>query len=407
MEGQGEAAGVRPRGHELMDEPGDARLWAWALVGSLLANGLIVLFLGWSALAGWVVPEPERRLPESEEATIVIVPVVPERVPAADPEKRRFARTSPEQAAESPEKARFFGERDTRAASERAAVANGPEVPSQAGEEAEFAEVETTRSRFQDGDLRHRAVGSAVSPQPPSPADPAPPLPADAKEAALAVESGRSSEASEAADSEEAGTDQAGPRTREPKAAIERLAQGPLTVERPVRPTDRVEEAPKPAPGREQPRPGEGERSAEVVVEQPKRAVRPLVDPTMPGFRGNQRRTELKGSISRRGRSSLDVQDSVLGRYHAEVSRAIEREWLRKCLQHRDYITPGVIRVRVVLDGEGQVRSVGTVEEFGIGTIQKGFTHGAIREAPMPAMPGELKRELQGEPLELLYNFIF
>jgi hypothetical protein len=61
----------------------------------------------------------------------------------------------------------------------------------------------------------------------------------------------------------------------------------------------------------------------------------------------------------------------------------------------------------VVLDEQGRVRTVGTVEEFGIGVIQKGFTHKAIREADLPRMPDEVRKELQGEPLELLYNFIF
>jgi hypothetical protein len=60
-----------------------------------------------------------------------------------------------------------------------------------------------------------------------------------------------------------------------------------------------------------------------------------------------------------------------------------------------------------VLDESGQVRSVGTVEEVGVGTIQKGFTHQAIREADLPEMPAEVRRQLDGEALELLYNFIF
>ena len=398
---------MRLTGHELMDKPSDARLWGWALAGSLLANVLIVLLLAWSTLTEWVMPVPERPAAEPEEATVLIVPVAPEPAPASEPAPRRFARTAPDQAAERPENTRFFGERDTRAASERAAVENGPELPSQAGEEPEFAEVETTQSQFQDGDLAHQRVGAAASPQPSPPVEPAPAQSSETAEVAAAAETGRPTEDPVADANEEAGTDQEGPKTREPKAARERLAQGPLTVDRPVKPKDLVEEDPRPAPGRERQKAGEEKEPAKPIAQQPKPAVRPATDPTMPGFRGNQRRTELKGSISRSGRSSLDVQDSVLGRYHAEVSRAIERSWLRKCVQHRDYITPGVIRVRVVLDGEGKVRSVGTVEEFGIGTIQKGFTHGAIREAPLPAMPGELKRELQGEPLELLYNFIF
>jgi hypothetical protein len=41
------------------------------------------------------------------------------------------------------------------------------------------------------------------------------------------------------------------------------------------------------------------------------------------------------------------------------------------------------------------------------GEIQKGFTLNSIRQAKLPSIPNDLKKELDGEPIELLYNFYF
>jgi outer membrane biosynthesis protein TonB len=176
-----------------------------------------------------------------------------------------------------------------------------------------------------------------------------------------------------------------------------------MPVDRPV-PPEVAEEEPKRSPETDKPEP-----VPPAVEEAPKQATStPAGAPgSDPGFRGFQRRTELQGSISRQGRSALDVKSGPLGKYHAAIGRAIERAWQRQVVRNRDFITPGVLRIRVVLDEDGRVRSVGTVEEVGVGSIQKGFTHAAIREAELPEMPTEVKRELDGEPLELLYNFIF
>ncbi len=185
-----------------------------------------------------------------------------------------------------------------------------------------------------------------------------------------------------------------------PAEARERLAEGPMPVDRPVKAEER-EEQPKPAPERQS---AEERRQEEREIAE--QAPKPK-SPQSPGFSGNQQKTRLQGSISRRGRSALDVDESLLGRYHAALSRAVEREWQLNCMRNRDYIVPGMLRVRFVLDADGKVRSVGFVEEFGVGSIQKGFTLNSIRDADIPAMPAELKKQLDGEPLELIYNFIF
>ena len=55
----------------------------------------------------------------------------------------------------------------------------------------------------------------------------------------------------------------------------------------------------------------------------------------------------------------------------------------------------------------GKVRSLTFVEEFGVGNIQKGFTSESIRTAAIPPFPAELKKQLNGDPLEITYSFTF
>jgi hypothetical protein len=56
---------------------------------------------------------------------------------------------------------------------------------------------------------------------------------------------------------------------------------------------------------------------------------------------------------------------------------------------------------------EGTVRNVDFVGAMQTGQQQKGFTLNSIRDAAIPAMPPELKKDFQEEPLELIFNFYF
>jgi hypothetical protein len=139
----------------------------------------------------------------------------------------------------------------------------------------------------------------------------------------------------------------------------------------------------------------------------PKPATTTTAATNEPGFRGNQRKTAIVGSISRTGRSALDVADSPLGRYQAVISRAVEQEWQRNCVRHRDFITPGYLTVRFFVETNGRVRSVQFVGDMTTGEVQKGFTLNSIRDADIPAMPAAVRKDFVKEPLELIFNFYF
>lgn len=359
-----------------------ARLWLTAFIASALLNLAVWVLLGLWVLGRIVIAPPAAEAAPPETVAWIVPQVVAAEAAAPavpeEPARPSFARTSPDQEEAVPEKPRFIGERNTRATSDAAPVAAAPDMPSQKGREPVFeGEVETTESRYQDGELSSDRIGqpAAAVPQPASPPPPAPEDPAAKPADAPAAEI---------------------------MPAKERLAEGPVPVDRMVRETPR-EEPPKPPTSARASESKQTDPSKNPTAEAPK----PAANPAAPGFRGNQKKTRLEGSITRSGRSALDVEDSLLGRYHAAVSRAVEKEWQRNCVRNRDYITPGLLTMSFLLDASGKVRSVMVVEDVQVGAIPKGFTLNSIHDAEIPAMPGELKKQLGGEPLELIYRFNF
>jgi len=372
-----------------------ARLWLTAFVASVLLNVGV-----WLVLGAWVLGSIMIRPPAPEAAPLETVAWIVPQAAEAEPEvavapatadRPAFARTSPDQAEAVPEKPRFIGERNTRATSDAPPVAGAPEMPSQKGREPRFEdEIETTESRYQDGELSTDRLAAPSAAVPPAASAPATAPPAEAPAPAV-----------EAPPAEAPMKRDAAP-AAEPPPAKERLAEGPVPVDRKVREAP-PEETPKPPASA---RASESEPQARAAA-RPAEAPKPAAPAATPGFRGNQTKTRLEGSITRSGRSALDVEDSLLGRYHAAVSRAVEKEWQRNCVRNRDYITPGLLTMSFLLDASGKVRSVRVVEDVQVGAIPKGFTLNSIHDAEIPAMPVELKKQLGGEPLELIYRFNF
>jgi len=379
---------------------GEGRLWAISFVVSLLINTLL-----FGVLAKVSSLEAARHAKGLAEARPVVedrwvAAVIPDRSAASAPAAAAtaptppparltpFARTSSDQESERPAAARFMGERNTQATSDRAPDADAPPMPSQKGVDDDRF-LETTESRYHDGELTGGNKASTAQPEPPT----GPSQPGTAAREATPAET------NELPGEEGAGSS---------PPARERLAEGPNPVEVAVQTAKiKPEESPKHSPA---PKAVE-EKPAERVSMQPKVTPEPPAKPvtklSQPAFNGNQKKTQIRGSISRHGNGSLDVEDSPLGRYQALISRAVEREWQRNCVKYRDLITPGFLTVRFVVESSGKVRSVNFVESDYCGEHQKGFTLNSIREAEIPKMSAELKKQLGDEPLELLFNFYF
>ena len=368
----------------------DGRLWVIALGLSLLFNVAVLGLAGYAAIRTKVFRQPVMMAapaPAPTERVITIYPEISTEALAVEEvaKKPRFARTSPDQAASPPEKADLIGERDTRVTSDRAPDPTAPPLPSQAGiaprDENDF---ETTESDYRDGEPEAaRAPDAVASADPIAPTPPAELTPMD-----------------EAVPREKVANPDTAESTFSPPPS-EKLLEGPNPVDVAVAKPEETPDAIKPTPAKRKKGGGPPAKPAEL----PKPPVaKPLSDPA---FAGNQRKSAIVGSISRSGRSAMNVANTPLGRYQALISRAVELEWQRNCVRHRDFITPGYLTVRFFVEPSGKVRTVQFVGQMQTGEVQKGFTLNSIRDAAIPAMPAPLKREFAKEPLELIFNFYF
>jgi len=376
---------------------GEGYLWGLSLLASLVFNG--VLFFTFSIIASHRVELVLQREPEPPAEQIASIVVMPDRGPAsgsvimpAAPLPARpsqFARTSVDQESARPEAPSFIGERDTEATSDRPPDPTAAAMPSQKGIDPGQAEIETTESRYQEGEIgdEGKSKPKESSAQASPPASEMPVTPA-------------TSLAAKSPDTDAKSGQEATPMPRE------QIAQGPNPVDVPVQ-DDPTVDSPKPTPANraseaQPPKPATPDKP--VAQQNPKEAAPPE---QAPGFKGYQRKTQIRGSISRTGKSALAVENSAMGRYQAALSRAVEQEWQRNCVRYRDFITPGFLTVRFVVEQNGKVRSVAFVESMQSSEVQKGFTLNAIRQAGIPAMPADLKKELGSDPLELIFNFYF
>lgn len=363
-----------------------------ALGLSLLANLVVVAVIGLAALksvefrkksmaAEIVVPPPET-------VATIFAQRAAGRPVEKEQSKPRFARTTENQAAPLETKPDFIGERDTRATSDRAPDKTAPPLPSQAGiTSKDTTDIETTESDYQDGSQSSTslAVPDAV-------AEKSPP----AAQHAVSIQETATPTAS---------VSPKPPVDQNPPPPREKLLEGPNPVDIPVPRETATNEELKPTPEKpiaeEVPSPP---KLSEIQI--PAESLRPKSSDDS-AFSGNQRKTAVTGSISRTGTSALDVEDSPLGRYQAVISRAVEQEWQRNCVRHRDFITPGFLTVRFFVETDGKVRSVQFVGDMETGEVQKGFTLNSIRNAEIPAMSRSLRKEYDKEPLELIFRFYF
>lgn len=377
----GNLAGLMTKGWlSMRGQGGEGRLWLMAFGWSLLINLGLLMVLGLGLLESHLMGKRNEAMrPVMAEPILTIVPEIAASVEVPEPKKDwarpRFARTSDEQQTSEPVKnAPFIGERSTRAASDRAPVPTAPAQPSQKGiAPRDETDIETTQSTYQDGKLTE---------------------PSKPRESQQAAEPAKPSDAAREKKSSSSPVKSAPQRSG--------LVQGPNPVDVGVSP----EEMNKPiAPDA---RPQEQAAPTTPTPQAPPQAEAPKPEPKKEKeFRGNQRKTAMVGSISRSGPSALEVADTPLGRYQATISRAVEIEWQRNCVRHRDFITPGFLTVRFFVETSGKVRSVQFVGDMETGEVQKGFTLNAIRNATIPPMPKALRKEYDDDPLELMFRFYF
>ena len=313
----------------------------------------------------------------------------PEAPPAeeAEPKDKQFVRTLASQ--ESPEEAKdtpLIGEFNTKAASDAPIDPLAPRLPSVAGlDEENRKDISTFDSNFNDGeDPAPVPTPSTVRPVPP-------PKP-------LASTPGETPPEPQEEQVEQEEKKQGDP--------VEELRQTENTIEVPSEQGDDPERMEEQLPKEEQAETApEAANTPGGAEETPPEAT--PAPPKDPGFQTQVRKRRLRGSIGRNGPVAPEVRNTPLGRYQAQLSRAVEREWQRNCIRYRNHITPGILTIRFLVDDKGRVSGIRFLDVVEAGEIQKGFTMNSLKEAPIPRMPMDVKKDLDGDPLELIYNFYF
>ena len=324
-------------------------------------------------------PKPKQPTPQPSIA-IKPKPTQPDSAKPLPPQKRKFARTSADQAGTPDAPTDILGERDTLAASELAPTAlDKPNTPTQDGvNPLRPGHVETVNSTHQDGSLGLDKTGGITE---------------IAQEATISKDSNVIDET--------------------PKLETPKPDEGSLTKPK----NDYLKEGrllPKSSTEKEKATAEEKKKEEDSIKEKPDKGSKTdgqngeIKQTTKrDSFSGHSRKTKVTGSISRRGKSALNVKNSPLGRYQALVGKTVELQWRRKCVEQRDHIVPGVISVRFYVDAKGDISGIKFQEVIGATYIMTGFTQRAIRNSELPKMPKSVIKELKGESLELIYNFYF
>ena len=334
-------------------------------------------------------PEPKEEVQASPKDKPQLAEKNPDDDGGLNELKQRFARTTAAQEGIPEAETDILGERNTRAASELPATPGAePNTPAQDGAAPLYpGHVETVNKTYQEGSLGRDKSGEATE------------VPQEAS----------ASNSDEPGDKPELSGKPLVEDVLSAKAQNEHLALG---EKRPVQQVDQGEDDAK-----------EGVKKENVAEDRPKEEELGEIskreskkdpgdggieqDPKKDGFSGYSRQTRVTGSITRQGKSALNVRNSPLGRYQALISEAVELQWRRNCEQHRDHIVPGVISIRFYVDQDGDVSGIKFQEVIGANFIERGFTQRALRQVELPKMPKSVQEELKGESLELIYNFYF
>lgn len=356
-----------------------------------------------------IKPEPEAFVQITDEMKAVLeeAPQLADETPPTP--RRSFQPTNKNQETEERvQSERYFGDRNTQAASELAATAEGLEVPTQEGREKRTPqEMELMETQFADSD-EEGSPGRPGEPSPVSeavaavePVEATEPVEAEAtlEDTAELVEETPPADESPVFEPEVEELSEAAEAEAVELLSLQDSIPAPKEEERPEPEVADIEEAiPEPAQEKAQEEAKEAQQAATGAAGERGREN---------GFAREASRTRIQGTIGRVGASSVDVEDTAKGRFMAKVNKQIEREWQRQCILRREHILPGVISISFVMDPSGDVSSFRFDSRLAGGAIQEGFTMIAIQKADLPPMPEEMKTELNGSSLEMSLTFFF
>lgn len=403
-----------------------------AITGSLVLHALLFLILAWmfagdaarklwqQATATPKEKEIEFVLPEQ----IITEPEMKPPAPPPPPKKEIYIRTSQNETAESaPKNAPFIADRNTKAATVKAAFPDATQpLPTMDGLKIPTRELADRDHR--DGELKDDARPKTpkaaanlamLQPQPQTP--PAPPSIMKPKDAApppqpvvppqnvakAVPESTPLTKMMEEADKALASIEK-NRLTIEVKKA-EATPDTPPMPQKPEMKTPQAREiAQTPPESPQQPIP----KALPVMEAEPVTRTTPNQDPN--AFTPFTRTTQTKGTISNRGtQAAVDAEESPKGRYIRQVTGQVEKKWHIYRLLRRDGVTYGSLEIVFYVNKKGKVEDLKVVNDKESNPILTNFTIQAIRDAEIPPIPADVLPLLpmnDQERLKVEYNVL-
>jgi hypothetical protein len=403
-----------------------------AITGSLVLHALFFLILAWMFAGGAARKLWQQALSQPKEKEIEFV--LPEQIitepemkppaPQLPPKKEIYIRTSQNETADSaPKNAPFIADRNTKAATVKAAFPDATQpLPTMDGLKIPTRELADRDHR--DGELKDDARPKTpkaaanlamLQPQPQTP--PSPPSILKPKDAApppqpvvppqnvakAVPESTPLTKMMEEADKALASIDK-NRLTIEVKKA-EAIPDIPPMQQKPQRRTPQAREiAQMPPQSPQQPIP----KALQVMEAEPVTRTTPNQDPN--AFTPFTRTTQTKGTISNRGaQAAVDAEESPKGRYIRQVTGQVEKRWHIYRLLRRDGVTYGSLEILFYVNKKGKVEDLKVVNDKESNPILTNFTLQAIRDAEIPPMPADVLPLLpmnDQERLKVEYNVL-
>ncbi len=354
-----------------------------AVVVAVIIHFLLFLLLAW-AIPHW----PKGRLPaRSAPFRLTITKSTPAPEPArlagsGAPTPPPYIPTLDEQASDkAPDQPAFISDKDTLAASEKPATGDKP-LPTQDGKEIPAFDFDTRPFRLD------KVVSSAASAAPASPTD--------------------------SKDPSKEKEQHAKTKTSIPDSKSKPKSQ-PTPVPTPAGELASLKPDPSPTPQAtpdefpslsDTPPPPEAQPMARQAVTSPATPS----SKTSPGLKkraGYQPetiQTRMAGSINNRGRSAVSALGTPMGRYNKVVSDAVGMRWYYYVQQRSDLISVGTVKIHFVISSDGHVSSVKIIGGNENGVLAD-ISVAAINEAEIPPIPQDVAATLEGNQMEVDYDF--
>jgi TonB family protein len=126
--------------------------------------------------------------------------------------------------------------------------------------------------------------------------------------------------------------------------------------------------------------------------------------PSTSGFQPETRVTRLRGSISNRGRASVEANATPLGRYKKAVSDAIGSRWYYYVKSQMGLMNIGTVDIRFTILPNGKVKAPQILNNSSNESFAS-VSLSAIVQAEIPPIPPEVEAVLENGRIEIDYSF--